>query len=67
MIIIYIRNFPYSNFIIKQIKYKYKFCHGETLNLDVFGEEYEYLVGDIGQEMFPVAKQFFCEHCRKDL
>lgn len=38
-----------------------------TLNLDVFGEEYEYLVGDIGQEMFPVAKQFLCEHCRKDL
>ena len=40
---------------------------GETLNLDVFGEEYEYLIRDIGQEMFPVAKQFLCEHCRKDL
>ena len=40
---------------------------GETLDLDVFGEEYEYLVGDIGQEMFPIAKQFLCEHCRKDL
>ena len=40
---------------------------GETLDLDVFGEKYEYLIGDIGQEMFPVAKQFLCEHCRKDL
>ena len=40
---------------------------GETLNLDVFGEKYEYLIDNIGQEMFPVAKQFLCEHCRKDL
>ena len=39
----------------------------ETLNLDVFGEEYEYLIGNIGQAMFSVAKQFLCEHCRKDL
>ena len=30
-------------------------------------DQYEYLIGNIGQEMFPIAKQFLCEHCRKDL
>lgn len=37
---------------------------GESLGIDVFGEEYEYLTGEIGQQMFPIAKQFLCEHCR---
>lgn len=39
----------------------------EALNIDPFGEEYEYLTGKIGQAMFPYAKRFLCEHCRKDL
>lgn len=37
-----------------------------ALEMDVFGEEFEYLVGEIGLQMFPYAKHFLCEHCRKD-
>ena len=40
---------------------------GEALNMDIFGEEYQYLSGIIGQLMFKVAKQFMCEHCRVEL
>lgn len=36
----------------------------ETDQMDVFGEEFQYLSGKIGELMFPVAKQFMCEHCR---
>lgn len=36
-----------------------------SLNIDVFGEEFQYLVGEIGLLMFPYAKNFLCEHCRK--
>lgn len=39
----------------------------EALDIDLFKEEYEYLIGEIGQAMFPVAKRFLCEHCRKDM
>lgn len=39
----------------------------ETDQLDVFGEEFQYLTGTIGQKMFPIAKRFMCEHCRKKL
>lgn len=39
----------------------------ECDNIDVFGEEFQYLTGEIGKEMFNVAKRFMCEHCRKDL
>ena len=39
----------------------------ETDHMDVFGEEYQYLVGEIGKQTFPVAKRFMCEHCRKEL
>lgn len=38
----------------------------QALNINVFSEEFGYLIGDIGQQMFPVAKKFLCEHCRKD-
>ena len=34
-------------------------------DIDVFSEEYEYLTGEIGQEMFPYAKHFLCDHCRE--
>lgn len=39
----------------------------EEDRIDVFGEEFQYLVGEIGKQTFPVAKRFMCEHCRKDL
>lgn len=39
----------------------------EAFVLDPFGEKVEYLAGYIGRAMFPVAKRFLCEHCRKEL
>ena len=40
---------------------------GKALDIDIFGEEYQYLTGEIGLKMFKIAKRFMCEHCRKDL
>jgi hypothetical protein len=37
---------------------------GKALDIDIFGEEYQYLTGKIGQSMFKVAKGFMCEHCK---
>lgn len=39
----------------------------ETDDIDVFGEEFQYLTGEIGKQLFPVAKKFMCEHCRIDV
>lgn len=39
----------------------------QTFNIDPYGEEAQYLAGDIGKKMFPLAKNFLCEHCRKKL
>ena len=39
----------------------------ETDGIDPFSEKYQYLTGDIGQNMFKVAKRFLCEHCRAEL
>lgn len=39
----------------------------EEDRMDVFGEEFQYLTGEIGKQTFPIAKRFICEHCRKDL
>lgn len=39
----------------------------EEDKIDVFGEEFQYLSGKIGELMFPVAKKFMCEHCRIEL
>ena len=39
----------------------------ENDEIDVFDEEFQYLVGEIGKQTFPVAKKFMCEHCRKEL
>ena len=36
-------------------------------NIDPYSEELAYLVGDIGYNMFPVAKKFLCEHCREEM
>lgn len=39
----------------------------QAFNIDPYGEEAQYLAGDIGKKMFPIAKNFLCEHCRKKL
>lgn len=39
----------------------------QAYGIDPFGEEAQYLAGEIGQKMFPVARKFLCECCRKDL
>lgn len=39
----------------------------QACGISPYGEEAAYLAGDIGQRMFPVAKNFICEHCRKEL
>lgn len=38
-----------------------------ALRINPYGEEYQYLTGDIGQSMFKVAKRFLCDDCRKKL
>lgn len=35
--------------------------------IDPFGEEAEYLAGEVGQKMFRVARRFLCGHCRSEL
>ena len=39
----------------------------KAFDLDPYGEDLAYLVGNIGLEMFPIAKKFLCEHCREEL
>ena len=39
----------------------------ENDEIDVFDEEFQYLVGEIGKQTFPIAKRFMGQHCRKDL
>lgn len=39
----------------------------KALGIDVFGEEFQYLTGEIGLKMFKVARRFLCEHCRQTL
>ena len=38
-----------------------------TDDISWMSEEYQYLVGEIGKQMYPVAKMFLCEHCINDL
>lgn len=38
-----------------------------AFGIDPFGEEEQYLSGEIGQKMFPVAYRFLCPNCRKQL
>lgn len=40
---------------------------GKYFDINPYSEELAYLVGDIGMEMFPIAKKFLCEHCREEL
>ena len=39
----------------------------DAYNLDPYGERVAYLCGEIGQRMYPVSRQFMCEHCRSRL
>lgn len=39
----------------------------EYFNIDPYLEELQYLQGKIGQEMFPIAKNFLCENCRNKI
>lgn len=39
----------------------------KELKIDTSSEEFQYLTGEIGQQMFKIAKRFLCEHCRKKL
>ena len=36
-------------------------------NIDPYSEDFQYLTGEIGKKLFPVAKKFICKHCNKDL
>lgn len=36
-----------------------------ALHIEPFSEEYQYLTGTIGKELFKEGKKFLCEHCRK--
>ena len=38
-----------------------------AFGIDPYGEEQQYLSGDIAKKMFPVAKKFMCECCRKKM
>lgn len=40
---------------------------GKYFHINPYSEDLAYLVGDIGLEMFPIAKKFLCEHCREEL
>ena len=39
----------------------------QAFGIDPYSEEAAYLEGDIAQRMFPVAKRFICEHCRRSM
>lgn len=36
-----------------------------TLGLHPYGEDYQYLAGEVGKRMFKVAKKFLCDHCKQ--
>ena len=38
-----------------------------TDNLDPYSEEYQYLTGNIGKQMFRVVKKLLCDKCREHL
>ena len=38
----------------------------QAYDIDPYSEDAAYLEGEIAQKMFPVAKKFICEHCRKE-
>lgn len=36
-------------------------------DVDPYGEEFQYLAGEIGKRLFPIAKKFMCKHCNEGL
>ncbi len=36
-------------------------------NLDPYSEDYQYLTGNIGKQMFKVTKMFLCDKCREHI
>lgn len=38
----------------------------QACGISPYGEEAAYLAEEIGQRMFPVAKRFICEHCKRN-
>ncbi len=39
----------------------------QAYDIDPYGEEFQYMSGDIAKKMFPVAKRLMCSCCRKKL
>lgn len=39
----------------------------QAFGIDPYSEKAAYLEGGIAKKMFPVAKNFLCEHCRENL
>ena len=39
----------------------------QSLDIDVYSEDYQYLAGEIGRKMFKEAKKFMCDCCRQKL
>lgn len=37
----------------------------QALHIDPYGEDEQYITGEIAGQMFKVAKSFLCENCRK--
>lgn len=34
--------------------------------IDPYEEKFQYLAGEIGKRLFPIAKKFLCSHCREE-
>lgn len=39
----------------------------QLLNINLYSEEYQYLIGDIGLKLFKIAKRYLCDCCRQRL
>lgn len=39
----------------------------QSMNLDPYGEQEQYLVGEVTRKMFKISKRFLCEHCRESV
>lgn len=35
-------------------------------NIDPYSEDYQYLTGEIGKRLFPIARKFLCKHCKDE-
>ena len=39
----------------------------KTLDIDPFSEDYQYLAGEVGKQMFAEAHMLMCENCRRHI